>query len=67
MERQKPPLRNAPPTTEWPGRPVGYVRAPTPPAMRGGSMPQADGIPFMIIAGALLVGVAIGAKMAGGW
>lgn len=67
MDTQKPPYRNPPPTTEWPCRPAGYVPPPVPPPMRGGSMPHADGVPLLIIAGALLVGVAIGAKMAGGW
>lgn len=67
MNNQKPPHRTPPPTTEWAGRPVGYVPPPTPPPMCSGSMPNSDGVPFLIIAGAFLVGVAIGARMAGGW
>jgi hypothetical protein len=34
--------------------------------MRGGSLPHSDGVPIFIIAGAILFGVAIGLKMAGG-
>lgn len=67
MDSQKPPYRNPPPTTEWPGRPAGYEPPLKPPAMRGGSMPHADGSAVMLVAAVFLVGFALGAKMVGGW
>jgi hypothetical protein len=67
MSHHLPPSRNPPPTTEWSGRPAGWQPPPVPPPMRGGTMPHSDGIPILIIAGVLLIGVAISAKMSGGW
>lgn len=59
--------REPPPTTEWHGRPAGWQPLPKPPAMRGGAIPHAPGVSVTMVILVFMVGVAIGAKMAGGW
>lgn len=57
----------APPTTEWRGRPVGWQPPPAPPPMRGGSIPHAPGVSVTLVVLVFLMGVVVGTKMAGGW
>jgi hypothetical protein len=59
--------REPPPTTEWSGRPAGWQKLRPPPAMRGGAIPHAPGVSVTMVILVFLIGVAVGAKMAGGW
>lgn len=64
---QAPPFRNPPPTTEWKGRPVGWQPPPAPPPMRNVSTPHVQGVGVLLVLLVFTAGIAIGAKMAGGW
>lgn len=58
---------HAPPTTEWQGRPPGWQPPPALPPLRGGEIRHAPGVSVTLVMFVFLLGVVVGAKMAGGW